>query len=71
MYPELAEEYGAIHVESFLGALTEAAELDRNAAMARYMQPDGLHPSAEGIALIVEALGPRVEELIERVSPQS
>jgi acyl-CoA thioesterase-1 len=39
--------------------------------MARYMQPDGLHPSAEGVALIVEALGPRVEELIQRVSPQS
>jgi acyl-CoA thioesterase-1 len=71
MYPELAEEYGAIHVESFLGALTEAAEMDRSSAMARYMQPDGLHPSAEGVALIVEALGPEVEALIGMVSPRS
>jgi len=70
MYPELAEEYGALHVESFLGALSEAAEIDRDAAMASYMQPDGIHPSAEGVALIVEALGPEVERLIAQV-PQS
>lgn len=71
MYPELAAQYGAIHVESFLGALEAAAESDRNAAIARYMQPDGLHPSAEGVALIVEALGPSVEDLLERVDPPS
>jgi acyl-CoA thioesterase I len=71
MYPELAAEYGAIHVESFLGALEAAAESDRSAAMARYMQADGLHPSAEGVALIVEALGPSVEDLLERVAPPS
>lgn len=71
MYPELAEEYGALHVESFLGPLTEAAEDDPSAAMARYMQPDGIHPSAAGVALIVEALGPEVETLIARVEPQS
>lgn len=71
MYPELAAQYGAIHFESFLGALEAAAESDRNAAMARYMQPDGLHPSAEGVALIVEALGPSVEDLLERVVPPS
>jgi hypothetical protein len=33
------------------------------------MQPDGIHPSAEGVALIVEALGPEVEALIARVDP--
>jgi acyl-CoA thioesterase-1 len=71
MYPELAEEYDAIHVESFLGALEAAAETDRAGAMARYMQADGIHPNAEGVALIVEALGPSVEALLERVSPQS
>jgi len=70
MYPELAEEYGALHVESFLGALTDAAEVDRGAAMAAYMQPDGIHPNAAGVALIVEALGPEVARLIARV-PQS
>jgi acyl-CoA thioesterase-1 len=29
------------------------------------MQPDGIHPNAEGVALIVEALGPEVEALID------
>jgi acyl-CoA thioesterase-1 len=51
--------------------LTEAAEDDRAGALARYMQPDGIHPNADGVALIVEALGPEVEALIERIEPQS
>jgi acyl-CoA thioesterase-1 len=70
MYPELAETYGALHVESFLGALTDAAEADPAAALTTYMQADGIHPNAAGVALIVEALGPEVERLIARV-PQS
>jgi acyl-CoA thioesterase-1 len=64
MFPELAAEYGALHETSFLGALT--AELDAASARARYMQPDGIHPNAQGVAVIVEALGPRVAELVER-----
>jgi hypothetical protein len=44
MYPELATAYDALLVESFLGPLTEAAEDDPAAALARYMQPDGIHP---------------------------
>jgi acyl-CoA thioesterase-1 len=35
--------------------------------MGSYMQPDGIHPNARGVALIVEALGPEVERLIARV----
>ena len=71
MYPELAEEFDTLYAESFLAPLSEAAETDRAGALARYMQPDGIHPNAEGVARIVEALGPAVEALIERVSPQS
>lgn len=67
MYPELAAEFGAIHVDSFLGPLEDAAAADPAAALARYMQPDGIHPNAEGVALIVEGLGPFVEDLIARV----
>ena len=67
MYPELAETHGALHVESFLGALTAAAEADPQGAMTAYMQPDGIHPNAAGVALIVEAIGPEVERLIARV----
>ncbi|WP_323033851.1 hypothetical protein [Paracoccus sp. (in: a-proteobacteria)] len=28
------------------------------------LQPDGLHASAEGVGLIVQSLGPKVEALI-------
>ncbi|MCU4653027.1 arylesterase [Roseibacterium sp. SDUM158016] len=71
IYPDLAEQYGALHVESFLAPLSQAAEADPAAALVRYMQPDGIHPNAEGVALIVEALGPEVEALLGRISPRS
>jgi acyl-CoA thioesterase-1 len=32
-----------------------------------FMQPDGIHPNAEGVQRIVEEIGPAVEALIERV----
>jgi acyl-CoA thioesterase-1 len=71
MYPDLAEEYGTLYEPSFLAPLSEAADADPSGALARYMQPDGIHPNADGVALIVEALGPSVEALIERVTPRS
>ncbi|MEM7722609.1 MAG: arylesterase [Pseudomonadota bacterium] len=69
MYPELAEAYGTIYAESFLGALSAATE-DDPGAVARYMQADGIHPNAAGVALIVEDLGPQVEELVGRVAAE-
>lgn len=66
MYPELAAQYGAQHVQSFLAPLERAAEQDRAAALAEFMQPDGIHPNADGVAAIVEALGPEVEALVAR-----
>lgn len=66
MYPELAANYDALHHENFLGAL--AALGDRETALAKYMQPDRIHPNAAGVALIVEDLGPRVAELIGQAS---
>ena len=32
----------------------------------RLLQPDGLHPTAEGVALNVAAIGPQVLELVAR-----
>nr|WP_243645028.1 arylesterase [Rhodovulum euryhalinum] len=66
MYPELAAEYGAMHFESFLKGLTDLP--DRGAAMRDYMQEDGIHPSAKGVSLIVEAMGPTVLDLVSRVT---
>ena len=67
IYPELATAFDAVLADSFLGPITGLE--DRTAALSRYMQPDGIHPNAEGVALIVEALGPRVEDLIARADP--
>ena len=65
MYPELAAAHGTLHEASFLAPLI--AELPLQAARARYMQADGIHPNAEGVEVIVAALGPRVAELVARV----
>ena len=63
MYPALAEEHGALLEPDWFAALSEMGRDEGR----RFMQPDGIHPSAEGVELIVERLGPRVVELIERV----
>lgn len=67
IYPELAAQYGALHVASFLGALT--AETDQATALQTYMQSDGIHPNAAGVARIVDALGPSVQALVARAAP--
>ncbi len=61
MYPEVAAAHGAILYPNFLAGLGEGRDL--NAARA-LMQPDGIHPNAEGVAAVVAAIGPSVLELI-------
>lgn len=63
IYPELAEAHGVALAESFLAPLVEGTA--DGAAMRDFLQEDGLHPNAEGVARIVEGLGPRVLELID------
>lgn len=62
IYPDLAGEYDTLHYESWFAGVMEASE--RQAAATRYMQGDNLHPNAEGVALIVAAMGPAVAELV-------
>lgn len=64
MYPELARKYGALWHKSFFIGLGRAD--DPGIVDQALMQRDGIHPSAEGVARIVEAMGPRVEELLDR-----
>lgn len=64
MYPDLAEAYGALYERDFLGPIRGIE--DQNAALQDYMQRDGIHPNREGVALIVEQLGPRVLELVDK-----
>lgn len=64
MWPALAEAHHTLLVQDFLGPLTT---MDSDARVAAgVMQPDNLHPSAKGVALVVEHIGPAVLELAER-----
>jgi acyl-CoA thioesterase-1 len=56
IYAELAEEYDVRLYPFFLEGVAADAALN---------QPDGIHPTAEGVARIVEALLPDVEALVE------
>ncbi|MFX0542838.1 arylesterase [Roseovarius sp. S4756] len=62
IYPDLAEKYGTALQLDFFGALPEA-----NADQLPYLQSDGTHPNAEGIAKVVADMGPRVQALISDV----
>lgn len=64
MYPALAAEYDAVFFPTFFEGLV--ANGGTAQARASYMQPDGLHPNAEGVALIVAAMGPAVLDLVAR-----
>jgi acyl-CoA thioesterase-1 len=69
MYAELATQYGSLLAEDFFAGLRAAgADPGDPASLAAYMQPDGIHPNPEGVKLIVEGLGPKVEELLARVA---
>lgn len=64
IYPELAEEFGAILMPDFFAGLGAGSPAD----LQHLFQSDGIHPNGEGVALIVQALGPKVLELIERMN---
>ncbi|WP_341213429.1 arylesterase [uncultured Limimaricola sp.] len=63
-YAELAETYDVPLYPDFFAALQDGQGVD--AARRAYLQADGIHPNAAGVALIVEALGPQVQDLAER-----
>jgi acyl-CoA thioesterase-1 len=70
MYGELSAQYGALLAEDFFAGLRAAgADPADPASLAAFMQADGLHPSPEGVKLIVEGIGPKVEELLDKVAP--
>jgi acyl-CoA thioesterase-1 len=66
MYPELAEAYGALYFPRFFEGLYTVGSTP--AELRDVMQMDGIHPNAEGVDLIVEAMGPAVAELVKRAS---
>ena len=64
MYPDLAATYGTdLEMDFFAPLMDQTAD----GFDADTMQPDGIHPSAKGVALIVQGMGPRVLALLARV----
>jgi acyl-CoA thioesterase I len=61
IYPELAAKYGVPLYPFFL---------DGVAADLKLTQPDGMHPNAAGVGVIVERILPKVQELIVRARAQ-
>ena len=57
MYPALAAKYDDPVYPDWFAAL-------RGAALQSYLQADGVHPNAEGVKLIVAAMGPSVLEFV-------
>ena len=62
IYPTLSAQYGTLLFADFFAHL--AAETQDPAKLQSLMQADGIHPSAQGVGLIVAGLGPKVRELI-------
>ncbi len=58
IFKDIAEAHGALHYPFFLAGVALDAKLNL---------PDGIHPTAAGIAVIAERIQPAVEALIERV----
>lgn len=59
IYPELAKEHGVVFYPFFLDGVAADSALN---------QRDGIHPTAEGIEIIVRRILPSVQKLIARVT---
>src|ERR1051326_6676270 len=59
IFPELAAKYGVALYPFFL---------DGVAADRKLLQPDGMHPNAAGVGVIVERILPQVRDLIARAA---
>ncbi|MFD0858811.1 arylesterase [Roseovarius aquimarinus] len=62
IFPDLAEKYDVPLQVDFFGALPE-----KSSDQVPYLQSDGTHPNARGIAEVVADMGPRVQALISDV----
>ena len=58
IYPQLAAQYGLVFYPFFLDGVAGQRELNL---------PDGIHPTAEGIGVIVENIMPQVEAFMARL----
>ncbi len=62
IFPDLASEFGILFIERFFAPIAGAQ--DGGLPRMDLLQADGLHPNREGVALVVDRLGPKVVELV-------
>ncbi|PJI92878.1 acyl-CoA thioesterase-1 [Yoonia maricola] len=62
MYADLAVKYDIPLYADFAAGLRAAAGMQDG--MSEFMQADGIHPNAEGVSVIVAAIGPTVRDLV-------
>jgi acyl-CoA thioesterase-1 len=60
-FRDLATAHGAIYVGSFLGGMGDGRSVRQ---VMRLMQPDGIHPNADGVTANVAHIGPAVLKLV-------
>ena len=65
IYPDLAAQYEVLLAPSFFAPLV--AKSPDPAALTQYLQPDGLHPNALGVQVIVSGIGPYVLDLLKEI----
>lgn len=68
MFVDLSGQYNVPLYPNFMQPMTDKA--DAGASFADLMQDDHIHPNAEGVALIVEGIGPQVLEFLRGLDAQ-
>ncbi|WP_084861049.1 arylesterase [Salibaculum halophilum] len=63
IYADLAESHDSLLFDNFFAGIMSD---DLSRARSRFMQPDGIHPNADGVKRIVSAMGPAVLDLVAR-----
>ena len=66
IYPSLAAKYDVALYPDYFAVLK--SDPDQGMALQTYMQPDGIHPNAAGVARVIPDLGPHVIELLEKAA---
>lgn len=66
MFAGLAQSHQTLLIEDFLAPLL----LPTGGGNPDFVQPDGIHPNAAGVKILVEQMGPKALELIEAAQRQ-
>jgi acyl-CoA thioesterase I len=68
IYPALAQKHHDLLYPDYFAPLKSSG--NDTQALARWMQPDGIHPNADGVARIVTDIGPHVIDLLTKARMQ-